>query len=141
VNSATKVEATEPRNNPKANKQTNNAKVETFQEETKAATDANESDVEEMVETVQTSEQRKQVAGAMNVSTQKQKQVDKKKESAKESKAKSKKKAQTTHKVKSGENLYKISKKYGITVQELKNANGIKSDDIKIGQSLTIPSK
>jgi membrane-bound lytic murein transglycosylase D len=141
VNSATKVEATEPRNNPKANKQTNNAKVETFQEETKAATDANESDVEEMVETVQTSEQRKQVAGAMNASTQKQKQVDKKKESAKESKAKSKKKAQTTHKVKSGENLYKISKKYGITVQELKNANGIKSDDIKIGQSLTIPSK
>jgi LysM repeat protein len=77
----------------------------------------------------------------MNASTQKQKQVDKKKESAKESKAKSKKKAQTTHKVKSGENLYKISKKYGITVQELKNANGIKSDDIKIGQSLTIPSK
>jgi membrane-bound lytic murein transglycosylase D len=141
VNSTTKVEATEPRNNPKANKQTNNAKVETFQEETKAATDANESDVEEMVETVQTSEQRKQVAGAMNASTQKQKQVDKKKESAKESKAKSKKKAQTTHKVKSGENLYKISKKYGITVQELKNANGIKSDDIKIGQSLTIPSK
>lgn len=141
VNSATKVEATEPRNNPKANKQTNNAKVETSQEETKASTDATESDVEEMVETVQASEQRKQVAGAMNASTQKQKQVDKKKESAKESKAKSKKKAQTTHKVKSGENLYKISKKYGITVQELKNANGIKSDDIKIGQSLTIPSK
>lgn len=141
VNSATKVEVTEPRNNPKANKQTNNAKVETSQEETKASTDATESDVEEMVETVQASEQRKQVAGAMNASTQKQKQVDKKKESAKESKAKSKKKAQTTHKVKSGENLYKISKKYGITVQELKNANGIKSDDIKIGQSLTIPSK
>jgi membrane-bound lytic murein transglycosylase D len=141
VSSAPRVEAPEQQSTTKASKPVAKEKVEAPIEESKETTNAKSSDVEEMVETVQASEQRKQVAGAMNASAQKQKQVEKKKETAKESKAKNKKKAQVTHKVKSGENLYKISKKYGITVQELKNANGIKSDDIKIGQSLTIPSK
>jgi membrane-bound lytic murein transglycosylase D len=141
VSSAPRVEAPEQQSTTKASKPVAKEKVEAPIEEPIETTNAKSSDVEEMVETVQASEQRKQVAGAMNASAQKQKQVEKKKETAKESKAKNKKKAQVTHKVKSGENLYKISKKYGITVQELKNANGIKSDDIKIGQSLTIPSK
>ncbi len=44
-----------------------------------------------------------------------------------------------THKVKRGENLTKIAKRYGITVAALKRANNITGDEIRIGQRLTIP--
>lgn len=46
-----------------------------------------------------------------------------------------------THKVKAGENLYKIATRNGITVDQLKAANGLKNNDIKVGQTLKIPSK
>ncbi len=46
-----------------------------------------------------------------------------------------------THTVKSGESLYRIATKYGITVQELKNANGLTNDKIHPGQKLKIPAK
>jgi LysM repeat protein len=46
-----------------------------------------------------------------------------------------------THKVAAKETLYSISKKYGVSVDELKKANpGIESG-LKLGQSLNIPSK
>ncbi|MCR5219322.1 M23 family metallopeptidase [Treponema sp.] len=46
------------------------------------------------------------------------------------------------HKVAKGETFYSISKKYGITVDELCKANGItKNDVLKTGQTLKIPSK
>ena len=45
-----------------------------------------------------------------------------------------------THIVKSGDNLTKIAKQYGIPVTAIKAANpSIKNDQIKIGQKLTIP--
>ena len=44
-----------------------------------------------------------------------------------------------THTVKSGESLFKIGKKYGVTAQQIKDANGLKSDNIQPGQKLTIP--
>lgn len=47
----------------------------------------------------------------------------------------------TSHTVKSGENLYKIAKRYGITVDELKQANGMTDDKINAGQKLKIPAK
>lgn len=47
----------------------------------------------------------------------------------------------TTHTVKSGENLSKIAKKYGTTVAAIKKANGLKSDNINVGQKLKIPKK
>lgn len=46
-----------------------------------------------------------------------------------------------THVVKRGENLYKIAKRNGITVAELKAANGLSSDELKAGQRLKIPKK
>ena len=44
-----------------------------------------------------------------------------------------------THKVKSGETLYSIATKYGTTVAKIKSANGLKSDNIIVGQTLKIP--
>lgn len=45
------------------------------------------------------------------------------------------------HTVKSGESLYRISVKYGTTVEAIKNANGLTSDKIHPGQKLKIPAK
>lgn len=42
------------------------------------------------------------------------------------------------HKVVSGETLYKLSKKYSVTVQQIKDANG-GSEQINIGQDVLIP--
>ncbi len=67
------------------------------------------------------------------------KDKDKKKE-----RKNSRKKAESKpvkHKVKSGENLTKIAKRYGVTVDQLRSANNISGDDIRAGQTLTIPSK
>ncbi|MCY8723573.1 LysM peptidoglycan-binding domain-containing protein [Bacillus inaquosorum] len=44
----------------------------------------------------------------------------------------------STYKVKSGDSLWKISKKYGMTVSELKKMNGLKSDLLRIGQVLKL---
>ena len=43
--------------------------------------------------------------------------------------------------VKSGDSLWSISKKYGITVDELKQANNLTSNLLSIGQNLLIPTK
>ena len=45
-----------------------------------------------------------------------------------------------THKVRSGENLGVIAEKYGVSVTELKRANGIKGTKINVGQVLKIPN-
>lgn len=47
----------------------------------------------------------------------------------------------TTHTIKSGENLGKIARKYGVTVDQIKKANGMKSDAIRAGASIKIPAK
>jgi LysM repeat protein/lysophospholipase L1-like esterase len=44
------------------------------------------------------------------------------------------------HKIKSGEVLSKIANKYDITVAEIKKANNLKSDKIKAGKTLKIPT-
>lgn len=43
-----------------------------------------------------------------------------------------------THKVVSGDTLYSLAKKYGLTVNELKSINKLTSDTIKIGQILKL---
>lgn len=48
--------------------------------------------------------------------------------------------ATTKHKVKRGENLGRIAAKYGTTVKAIRNANGMKNDNIREGQTLVIPS-
>ena len=43
------------------------------------------------------------------------------------------------HRVSSGDTLYGISRKYGVSVSRIKSANGLGSDVIRVGQSLRIP--
>ena len=45
------------------------------------------------------------------------------------------------HKVQDGENLIKIAKRYGTTPQKIKQANGLKDDNIRSGATLKIPKK
>lgn len=45
-----------------------------------------------------------------------------------------------THTVTSGDTLFSLSRRYGTTVPAIKTANGLSSDLIRIGQTLTIPS-
>jgi len=44
----------------------------------------------------------------------------------------------TNHIVVKGDTLYSISKKHGLTVDELKKLNGLNSNEIRIGQSLSL---
>ncbi len=45
------------------------------------------------------------------------------------------------HTVRSGENLWTIAKKYkGVTTDEIKRLNGLKNNNIKVGQKLKIPT-
>ena len=43
--------------------------------------------------------------------------------------------------VKSGDSLWSISKKFGVSVSELKEANNLSSNLLSIGQNLIIPGK
>lgn len=47
----------------------------------------------------------------------------------------------TSHSVRSGENLTTIAKKYGVTVEELKKANNLRSDELHPGDNLKVPAK
>ncbi len=91
----------------------------------------------ETAEAAEATPQTKQVSDAMdNAKKGKSKKDDTPKPAKKKAEAKP-----TTHKVSSGENLTKIAKRYGVTVDQLRKANNISGDDIKAGQTLTIPSK
>ena len=45
----------------------------------------------------------------------------------------------TVHEVQKGETLYSISKKYGVSVSDVQNANGLSDNGIKVGQKIKIP--
>lgn len=61
--------------------------------------------------------------------------------STKKAAAKPKAAVAKTHKLKSGETLSSVSKKYGVSIAELKKANGLKNDNIRAGATLKIPAK
>ncbi|HQE92834.1 MAG TPA: LysM peptidoglycan-binding domain-containing protein [Anaerolineae bacterium] len=44
-----------------------------------------------------------------------------------------------THTVQSGETLYSLSRKYGVTVDQLRQRNNLTGDLIRVGQQLIIP--
>lgn len=46
-----------------------------------------------------------------------------------------------THKVVKGDTLYSLSKKYGVTVDDIKKANNLADSSLRIGQRLKIPKK
>ncbi len=46
--------------------------------------------------------------------------------------------AQTTHKVRQGDNLYSIAKKYRVSVDQLKSQNGLRSIKLTLGQTIII---
>ncbi|MDE6056494.1 MAG: LysM peptidoglycan-binding domain-containing protein [Muribaculaceae bacterium] len=84
-------------------------------------------------QTRQTAKQKKETAAASKTT----KATASKKQTA----AASKKQKATTHTIKSGENLGRIAKKYGVTVEAIKKANGMKTDAIRAGKELKIPAK
>lgn len=45
-----------------------------------------------------------------------------------------------THRVRSGESLYTIGKRYGVSVDRIKAANGLRRNTIRVGQELVIPA-
>lgn len=49
--------------------------------------------------------------------------------------------ANTSHTVKKGDTIYKISKKFNVTESEIKKVNNLKSNKLNIGMKLTIPEK
>lgn len=88
-------------------------------------------------ETVEPTPQTRQVTDAMSNA----KKGDKKKDNDRKNSRKKTESKPVKHKVSSGENLTKIAKRYGVTVEQLRSANNISGDDIRAGQTLTIPSK
>jgi len=65
-----------------------------------------------------------------------------KKDQVKEKKKKEKKSKYRTHKVRKGETLSSIAGKYrGVTVKDIRKANGISGSKIRVGQKLKIPNK
>ncbi len=69
------------------------------------------------------------------------------KSKASASKKKSKAKTQTkksgpiTHKLRNGESLSSLSKKYGVSIAEIKKANGMTNDKLRAGKTIKIPDK
>lgn len=61
--------------------------------------------------------------------------------SSKEVKLESKVPKKINHRIKSGEVLGTIAEKYNISVSQLKKANGLKSDNIRAGRTLKIPTR
>lgn len=88
-------------------------------------------------ETVEPTPQTRQVTDAMSNA----KNNDKKNDNGRKNSRKKTESKPVKHKVSSGENLTKIAKRYGVTVEQLRSANNISGDDIRAGQTLTIPSK
>lgn len=88
-------------------------------------------------ETAEPTPQTRRVTDAMSTA----KKTDNKKDNERKNSRKKTESKPVKHKVSSGENLTKIAKRYGVTVDQLRSANNISGDDIRAGQTLTIPSK
>ena len=46
-----------------------------------------------------------------------------------------------THTLRSGDNLSTLSKRYGVSIEEIKKANNMKDDDLRAGDDIKIPGK
>lgn len=118
-------------------------KTETAQQPTNNKNTAAKNTKKSQQETTRDAGKNKQQTAKSNKNKQETAQSNK---SSKNSKSNKKETAQTSskkneHGIKEGETLSSISKKYGVSVEEIKKANGMKNDNIRAGKSLTIPSK
>lgn len=89
----------------------------------------------------QTADTSKPAAASKTTATKSSYSKSTSKSTASKTTAKASAKKTTVHKIKSGENLGRIAKKYGVTVEQIKKANGMKSDAIRAGAELKIPTK
>lgn len=94
-------------------------------------------------QTRQTTQQKAETPAPAKKNTKKETAQDSKKKNSTKTQASTKKQKQkqTTHTIKNGENLGRIAKKYGTTVEAIKKANGMKNDNIRAGATLKIPAK
>ena len=92
-------------------------------------------------EKTQTDSTAKKAAPAKTDTKKASASASKTKKKADNTAAKKKQQAPVTHKVRKGESLDKIARRYGTTVSALRKANGISGDRIDIGQTLKIPQK
>lgn len=60
---------------------------------------------------------------------------------SKSSAKKTQKPTTVSHTLKSGDNLSNLSKKYGVSVEEIRKANNMKGDNLRAGETIKIPSK
>ncbi len=107
-------------------------------------TSTNQTDTLAITETdapVAPSTAKSKVAGAMNNSRQASTRPQADKPARQSTNTNTSAKAATQHKVAKGESLYRISQKYGVTIDEIKKANGLKNDALQAGQTLKIPAK
>ncbi|EJW99461.1 lytic transglycosylase catalytic, partial [gut metagenome] len=44
------------------------------------------------------------------------------------------------HRVRKGESLYEIAKRYGVSLKNLKESNGLRGNSLRVGQKLVIPA-
>ncbi len=56
-------------------------------------------------------------------------------------KTRTKKSGPITHKLRNGESLSTLSKKYGVSIAEIKKANGMTNDKLRAGKTIKIPAK
>ncbi len=91
-----------------------------------------------VADTVATTETGRRVADAFSTpgAAEKSAPAASKKKSASKSSP-----AMQYHRVRKGENLFKIAKRYGTTVDKLKAANKLTSDNLSVGQRLLVPNK
>ncbi|MDE6576564.1 MAG: LysM peptidoglycan-binding domain-containing protein [Muribaculaceae bacterium] len=74
-------------------------------------------------------------------SARQQKEANAQQQKQTKQKAQSKPAAPATHKLKNGDTLSSLSKKYGVSVAELKKANGMTNDNLRAGETIKIPVK
>ncbi len=135
--------ATEEETRSKSSKNSKNSKA-TEEESTSSKKSKNsKNSVKEEETTSKKSKSSKSQSDEEDVKSSKKSNSSKSESREERSSRKSKTKSSrtSTHSVKEGESLYKIAEKHGVTVDELRKANNIKSSTLQPGQKIKVPKK
>lgn len=82
-----------------------------------------------------------QTSGSKSQASRSKSNTSKGKSQSSKSKKSKKSSKPSTHTIKNGESLSTIAQKYHVSVKALKQANGLKNDNIRAGKTLKIPKK